>query len=122
MAGFNDVTPEQMKCLVWICGLANPRLCSSQNGGQSADHAQGTQCRNLAVYGHQTRCQAPHEPAFVNTAWYVSQRRKRQKEPITGLVFTLLPMWRTALSQGLRLRQQDVSLLQTCRTQEGILQ
>ncbi|EYC28570.1 hypothetical protein Y032_0007g3293 [Ancylostoma ceylanicum] len=24
MAEFNDVTPEQMKCLVWICGLANP--------------------------------------------------------------------------------------------------
>ncbi|EYC29725.1 hypothetical protein Y032_0006g3146 [Ancylostoma ceylanicum] len=23
MAEFNDVTPEQMKCLVWICGLAN---------------------------------------------------------------------------------------------------
>ncbi|EYC05923.1 hypothetical protein Y032_0079g1259 [Ancylostoma ceylanicum] len=24
MAKFNDVTPEQMKWLVWICGLANP--------------------------------------------------------------------------------------------------
>ncbi|EYC44064.1 hypothetical protein Y032_0473g2103 [Ancylostoma ceylanicum] len=24
MAEFNDVTPEQMKCLVWICGLADP--------------------------------------------------------------------------------------------------
>uniref|UniRef100_A0A7I4Z6M0 DUF7083 domain-containing protein n=1 Tax=Haemonchus contortus TaxID=6289 RepID=A0A7I4Z6M0_HAECO len=24
MAEFNDVDPEQMKCLVWICGLASP--------------------------------------------------------------------------------------------------
>ncbi|EYC29688.1 hypothetical protein Y032_0006g3125 [Ancylostoma ceylanicum] len=24
MDEFSDVTPEQMKCLVWICGLANP--------------------------------------------------------------------------------------------------
>ena len=24
MAEFNDVSPEQMKCLVWICGLASP--------------------------------------------------------------------------------------------------
>uniref|UniRef100_W6NBQ2 RNA-directed DNA polymerase n=1 Tax=Haemonchus contortus TaxID=6289 RepID=W6NBQ2_HAECO len=24
MAEFNDVNPEQMKCLVWICGLASP--------------------------------------------------------------------------------------------------
>ncbi|KAK6735860.1 hypothetical protein RB195_018860 [Necator americanus] len=25
MAEFNDVTPEQMKCLVWICGLGAPQ-------------------------------------------------------------------------------------------------
>ncbi|EYC26344.1 hypothetical protein Y032_0010g1103 [Ancylostoma ceylanicum] len=24
MAEFNDVTPEQMKCFVWICGFAIP--------------------------------------------------------------------------------------------------
>ncbi|EPB69438.1 hypothetical protein ANCCEY_11476 [Ancylostoma ceylanicum] len=40
---FSDVTPEQMKCLVWICGLANPEdadiraraLCKMEDNPQT---------------------------------------------------------------------------------------
>ncbi|EYC16485.1 hypothetical protein Y032_0033g2683 [Ancylostoma ceylanicum] len=79
MAEFNDVTPEQMKCLVWICGPVNAEDAdiSARALRKMEDDPQTTlnECRNPTVHGHQTRCQAPRKPAFITTVWYVSQRR-----------------------------------------------
>ncbi|KAK6764983.1 hypothetical protein RB195_025063 [Necator americanus] len=42
MAEFNDVTPEQMECLVWICGLVAPEDADVRARALSKDNPQTT--------------------------------------------------------------------------------
>ncbi|EYC16479.1 hypothetical protein Y032_0033g2679 [Ancylostoma ceylanicum] len=79
MAEFNDVTPEQMKCLVWICGLANPEDADIRvRDLRKMENNPQTTLKELSAEIQQfvdTRCQALRKPAIINTVWYVSQRR-----------------------------------------------
>ncbi|KAK6762953.1 hypothetical protein RB195_023602 [Necator americanus] len=65
MAEFNDVTLEQMKCLVWICGLVDAQDTDvrargpSQNGGQPLNHVKGACCRSPALSRHSSGCHTP---------------------------------------------------------------
>ncbi|KAK6734610.1 hypothetical protein RB195_018041 [Necator americanus] len=64
VAEFNDVTPERMKCLAWICGPVAARCrcsrsCPSQDGGQPSNHAKGACCRGSALSRHSSGCRTP---------------------------------------------------------------
>ncbi|VDM46332.1 unnamed protein product [Toxocara canis] len=81
MAKLNAITPEQTKCLVWICGLYIPNdadirtraLQKMQDNPQN--NALGARSRDPAIPEHQTRRQTVEESAIT-----ASPKKLRQQD------------------------------------------
>ncbi|KAK6763083.1 hypothetical protein RB195_023695 [Necator americanus] len=121
MAEFSDVTPEQMKCLVWICGLVAPQDADVRARAlrKMEDNLQTTLKELAAEVQHfldirqdatlLERSSVPH----INV---VDSQKSRNREPPS-----LFSLWSQSLVQRLHIRKQEPRL-QTLWTQARILQ
>ncbi|KIH63331.1 lectin C-type domain protein [Ancylostoma duodenale] len=72
-AEFNDVTPEKMKCLVWICGLTSPEDADirthaprrMENNPQITLKELSAEIQQFTNNKYKTKCQAPRKSTFI---------------------------------------------------------
>ncbi|XGW14023.1 hypothetical protein V3C99_000366 [Haemonchus contortus] len=128
MAEFNAITAEQMKCLVWNCGLAALEYADIRTHAlRKLESNPETTLRELSAEIQQLldirqdaklMCSPPSQAAPPFEIDAVEAKKSQNKEPPSAM----LPLWRTPLGEGMRLHRKTLSRMQPSRTQEGILQ
>ncbi|VDM44421.1 unnamed protein product [Toxocara canis] len=138
MEEFSAITPEQMKCLVWICGLHIPddadirtRTSRKMEGNSQTTLKELSfeiqkflnMRQDAQLLGSLLSLLQPEVNAVtIQMNKEYSSSSSTSKRNHTRDPFALLSLWKMALGERMQLDQQDLQRLQTHRSKEGLLQ